>query len=153
MGSWRLDDDEVLLIELGNALRAAEVPVEFLTAARGALAWRTVDQELTLAELAFDSLCDAEPAGLTRSGAAARTLSFDSGTVSVEIEVTSSGIVGQLSPASPGRVTVRTAEGARDEAAVDPAGYFTLSAPPPGPVRLHARTPAYTVVTSWVCLA
>ncbi|GAB2935253.1 hypothetical protein GCM10027280_23940 [Micromonospora polyrhachis] len=153
MGSWRLDDDGALLVDLGDALRAAEVPAEFLMAARGALAWRTVEEDLALAELTFDSACDAEPAGLTRSGAATRTLSFDSGTACVEIEVTSGGIVGQVSPASPGRVTMDTAHGTREEVAVDPGGYFTLSGPPSDPVRLHVRTPACTLVTSWICLA
>ncbi|MDG4830809.1 hypothetical protein O7627_16050 [Solwaraspora sp. WMMD1047] len=157
MGSWPPADDNTLLTELGEALReAGPVPQEFETSARAAFTWRTVDAELALAELTFDSACDAEPAGLTRSGGrdagAARTLAFRSGPVVVEIEVTEAGIVGQLSPASGGRVTARTANGAYDEAAVDPVGFFSLAAPPPGPVRLCAHTAGYAIATSWVSL-
>ena len=153
MGSWRLDDDDALLTELRDALRAADsVPAEFLTAARGAWAWRNVDEELAVAQLAFDSACDVEPAGLTRSGSGSRTLTFSSGDVLVEIEVTSTGVIGQLSPASGGRVTARTSRGTFDESTIDPAGYFTLRVPPSEPVRLDAHTSGYHVATSWVCL-
>nr|MDT0660488.1 hypothetical protein [Micromonospora sp. DSM 115978] len=156
MGSWPPADDNALLTELGEALSDAKsVPEEFVTAGRAAFTWRTVDAELALAELTFDSACDAEPAGLTRSGGAgggARTLAFRSGPVVVEIEVTDAGIVGQLSPGCAGRITARTANGAFDEASVDPVGFFALAAPPPGPIRLHAETSGYAVATSWVSL-
>jgi hypothetical protein len=118
-----------------------------------------VDAELAVAELTFDSACDAAPAGLTRSGATARTLAFRAGPVAgtgpvlIEIEVTDAGIVGQLSPAMDGRITVGTAQGVYEETRVGPVGLFTLGAPPPGPVRLCAYTPRYALATSWVSLA
>ena len=93
-----------------------------------------------------------EPAGPTRSAGSARTLSFRSGSVVVEIEVSDAGIVGQLSPSGGGRVTARTASGTYDEAPVDAVGFFSLGVPPPGPVQLRARTVGYAVATAWVCL-
>ncbi|MBB5826747.1 MULTISPECIES: hypothetical protein [Micromonospora] len=153
MAPWPPADDDALTVELGAALwDTGPVPEEFLTAARAAFAWRTVDAELAVAELMFDSACDAEPAGLTRSGGSARTLSFRSGQVVLEIEVTEAGIVGQLSPPRGGRVTARTATGPYDESAVDEVGFFSLGAPPSGPVRLSARADGYAVATDWVSL-
>ncbi|MEU2614277.1 hypothetical protein ABZ570_22250 [Micromonospora sp. NPDC007271] len=153
MEPWPPVDDDALTAELGAALwNTGPVPEEFLTAARAAFAWRHVDTDLALAELMFDSACDAEPAGLTRSSGATRTLSFRSGPVVLEIEVTDDGIVGQLSPPRGGRVSAQTAAGTYDEAPVDAVGFFSLSAPPPGPVRLRARTDRYAVATAWVSL-
>jgi len=153
MEPWPPDDDHALTAELGAALWAiGPVPEEFLVAARAAFTWRTVDRDLALAELTFDSACDAEPAGLTRSAGSARTLSFRSGPVVLEIEVTDAGIVGQLSPPHGGRVSAQTASGSYDEAVVDTVGFFSLSPPPPGPVRLRAQTDEYLVATAWVSL-
>jgi hypothetical protein len=153
MEPWPPVDDDALTAELGAALwDAGPVPEEFLTAARAAFAWRNVEAELALAELMFDSACDAEPAGLTRSAGSARTLSFRSGSVVLEIEVTDTGIVGQLTPACGGRVSAQTAAGTYDEAPVDAVGFFSLAVPPPGPVRLRARTDGYAVATTWVSL-
>ncbi|MEH1101939.1 hypothetical protein [Micromonospora sp. CPCC 205561] len=153
MEPWPPATDEALLAELRAALREPDpVPEEFLTAARAAFGWRTVDAELAVAELTFDSACDPEPAGLTRSTGSARTLTFRTGPVVVEIEVTPTGVVGQLSPARGGRVTARTSAGPYEEAPVDAGGFFSMGAPPAGPVQLRARTFEYAVATAWVSL-
>lgn len=157
MGSWPPADDRALLDELAEALReTGSVPPEYLAAARAAFTWRTVDAELAVAELFFDSACDGEPAGLVRSGGVpvdtARSLAFRSGLVVMEIEVSDAGIVGQLSPACGGRVAALTTGGLYDEAPVGAVGFFSLGAPPPGPVRLCAYTSDYAVATSWVSL-
>lgn len=155
MGSWPPVDDDTLLAELRVALREPrEVPEEFLAAARSAYTWRTIDAELAVAELVFDSACDPEPAGLTRSSGSARTLTFRNGPVVIEIEVTSAGVTGQVSPAGGGgRVAVRSTDGDYDQSTLDSLGFFTLGTPPSGPVRLYASTSEYTIATSWVCLS
>jgi hypothetical protein len=156
MASWPPVGDEDLLAEVGAALRAPAPPEDHLHAAKGAYAWRTVDAELAIAELTFDSACDAEPAGLTRSvagtGDAARSLTYRSGPVVVDIDVSPDGNVGQLKPASGGRVTAGTHDGVYDRTQVGPVGFFTLAAPPAGPVRICAYTAGYSVATSWVSL-
>ncbi|GAB3806111.1 hypothetical protein [Micromonospora zhanjiangensis] len=153
MEPWPPTDDSALTAELGAALwGAGPVPEEFLTAALAAFTWRTVDAELVLAELTFDSACDAEPAGLTRSAGATRTLSFRAGPVVLEIEVSEAGIVGQLFPPGGGRVDARTAAGSYDQAPVDEVGFFSLGTPPPGPVQIRARAGGYAVATPWVSL-
>lgn len=154
MGSWPPVDDDTLLAELRVALREPrEVPEEFLAAARSAFTWRTIDAELAVAELVFDSATDPEPAGLTRSSGSARTLTFRNGPVVIEIEVTAAGVTGQLSPARGGRVTLRTMDGAYDQATVDALGFFTLRTPPPGPVRIYASVGEHAIATSWVSLS
>ncbi|GAA3773071.1 hypothetical protein GCM10022225_70720 [Plantactinospora mayteni] len=153
MGQWPPADDDALLRELGEALRdPGPPPEEFLAAGYAAFSWRTVDAELALAELTFDSACDPEPAGMTRSAGSARALAFHAGPVVVAIEVTGTGIVGQISPARSGRVLVRTPRGPYEEVPVDAVGFFSLGPPPSGPVQLHARTSDYAVATSWVSL-
>lgn len=153
VGLWPPVDDSTLLGELREAIREADqVPEEFLTAARAAYIWRTIDSELAIAELVFDSACDPEPAGSTRSAGSARTLTFRSGPVVLEIEVSAAGVVGQLSPAQGGRITARTAEGPYGQATLDRVGFFALGPPPAAPVRIYASTSEYAIATSWVCL-
>ncbi|MEU7994821.1 hypothetical protein AB0B83_05715 [Micromonospora sp. NPDC049060] len=153
MEPWPPAADDALLAELRAALRdSGPVPEEFLAAALAAFSWRTVDAELALAELTFDSVCDPEPAGPTRSAGSARTLTFRTGAVVVEIELTPTGIVGQLSPARGGRVAARTAVGPYEEVPVDAVGYFSMGVPPAGPVQFCARTAGYAVATAWVTL-
>ncbi|WDZ85817.1 hypothetical protein [Micromonospora cathayae] len=153
MEQWPPAGDDALLVELGAALRdSGPVPEEFLNAALAAFTWRTVDAELAVAELTFDSACDLEPAGLTRSAGTDRTLTFRTGRVVVEVEVTATGIVGQLSPARGGQISARTPAGRYEDVAVDAVGFFSLGVPPTGPVQLRARTAEYAVVTAWVTL-
>ncbi|MFG1777832.1 hypothetical protein ACGFIR_15230 [Micromonospora sp. NPDC049051] len=153
MEPWPPAADEALLAELRAALRDADpVPEHFLSAARAAFAWQSIDAELELAELTFDSVCDPEPAGLTRSTGSTRTLMFRSGPVVVEIEVTSTGIVGQVSPARGGRVVAQTSVGPYEEVPVDAVGFFSMGVPPAGPVQLCAHTSGFTVATAWVSL-
>ncbi|BCJ56762.1 hypothetical protein [Micromonospora endophytica] len=153
MEPWPPADDDRLTAELVEALwEDGGVPEEYVTAARAAFAWRTVGAELALAELTFDSACDKELVGLTRSSGSERTLAFRAGPVLMEIEVSTDGIVGQLSPSGGGRVSARTASGTYDEAPVDAVGLFSLGVPPPGPIQLCAQVGGYAVATDWVSL-
>jgi hypothetical protein len=147
--SW--DDDEALLAELRTALaEPATVPAEFTAAARGALAWRTVDTDLL--ELAFDSALDAELAVRSPAATSTRLLTFDGVGVRVEAEVSGAGIVGQLTPADGGRVSCQTATGTFDEASIDELGCFVLRSPGNGPVRLRLSSAGRSVATTWVRL-
>jgi hypothetical protein len=145
------DDDENLLTELAGALRGPGfIAGAFLDAGKAAYIWRTVDAELTA--LAYDSSLDDELFARIRSGGTLRTLVFDSPDLSVEIEMTGEGIVGQLLPPVGGRVTIMTADGPFDQAVAEDIGCFTLRAPPPGPVRLDCQTDDARLVTEWVCV-
>jgi hypothetical protein len=128
------------------------VPDEFVTAALGALAWQSIDVDLAVAELTFDSVWDTELATRTGTANSIRTLAFDGGGVSVEIEITAAGITGQLTPAVDARVGCQTAAGTFDETTTDAVGCFVLRPPPSGPMRMHLRYGDRTAATSWICL-
>jgi hypothetical protein len=149
-----LPEQQAQLDELAAALgEAGSVPEQLLAAADAALTWLTVDAELALAELVFDSACDPAPAGPTRSGGSVRTLAFHGADIAVEVEVSQAGIVGQVIPASGGHITGTAMHGAFDEAPIDEIGCFVLRAPPAGPIRLRVDTGAHSIGTSWVRLS
>ena len=149
-----LPEEQVLLAELAEALReSTSVPAQLLAAADATLTWRTVDAELEMADLVFDSACDPAPAGATRSGGSVRTLAFHGRDISLEIEVSRAGIVGQVIPADGGQVTGVSMHGVFDRAPIDETGCFMLGAPPLGPIRLRVDTGARRVGTCWVRMA
>jgi hypothetical protein len=144
------DEDQRLLQDLRAAARWAGSPTpKMVAAARAAYSWRTVDAEL--AALTHDSLTD--PATLVRGGSAApRTLVFSSESMSVELEQTGQGLVGQLVPPTDGEVTLQGPSGELGQASVDELGCFCFDRTPHGTVRLHCRTSSGVVVTHWVRL-
>jgi hypothetical protein len=85
-----------------------------------------------------------------RSGATTlRTLSFEAGGRSVEIEVEPGVLVGQLLPAEAAQVEVRTVD-AVTGLATDELGRFELRPVPSGPLSLRIRgAGGATFVTEW----
>jgi hypothetical protein len=132
------------------------LPPEVVTAARRALAWRTVDAEL--AELTLDSLTEQ---AAVRSSTGPRLVSFEAESLTVDVEVGDTGdtgdtrrLVGQLVPPRPAQVTVRSASGEHTVEAND-IGCFTAEGIAPGPVSLLCRvadSPDRPVVTSWIAI-
>jgi hypothetical protein len=141
------DDDDRLLGELGDAVRAGRaVPERFRAAARAAYGWRTVDAEL--AELTADT--SAPLAGARAGAPAARTLRFRAGELEVEVELTADALQGQLVPAGPGRIALETPGGAARESEVDGVGWFLFTPPPATTFRLRIRPDSGpAVVTAW----
>lgn len=133
-------------IELGDP-----VPEHVLHAARGAMAWRTIDQEL--ADLVFDS--SAELTGV-RDHDSARQLTFRSDATEVElmlVDETQRRIVGQIVPARETTVTLESTE-ATDAQTSDRFGRFSFDGVHTGPVRLaiSGTDDAADIVTDWVNL-
>lgn len=145
-------DDDTLLELLGAALQAGDpVPEHVLAAARGAVAWRTIDQDL--ADLVFDSA--VELTGV-RDRDAARQLTFRTADLEIELMVVdpaSRRLVGQLVPP---RVTTVTLEGTEASATQesDSYGRFTFESVADGPVRLAVggADGGADVLTDWVLL-
>jgi hypothetical protein len=153
MGADGVDDRDAALLELlGQALRAAEpVPAAVLSAARGAVAWRTIDQDL--AELVFDSA--SELTGV-RDPSAPRQLTFRSGEVEIElmvVEPVRRRVLGQIVPARTATVRLQGA-GIDVEQTSDRFGRFSFEEVHAGPVRLTvAATPGdRDIATDWVLL-
>jgi hypothetical protein len=151
---WENDDD-LLLEELKAALQQPDqVPPAFLEAAKAAYSWRTVDEELELLTLSYDSSLASETAGVRRGpgSTSERVLVFESEDVTMTLEVGPHTLMGQVVPARPDRVTLEVASGIVDESEADESGFFLLRRPEAGPVRLKWHGAEVPVVTEWVAI-
>jgi len=145
----RWSDDDQLQADLQQALSKADVDGAVVDAAKAAFAWRTVDEEL--AALTYDSLLDESAA--VRSGTVElRSLAFESGSVTVELDVSPTRIVGQLVPGRQGVIVLQSPTGEVARVASDDAGYFAIAAPTEPLVRVRCTTDLGSVVTDWVRL-
>jgi hypothetical protein len=146
------DDDEVLLADLARGLQDVTPLAERIAQqARGALAWRSPDADLLVATLSFDSALAG--AGQTRGlEGGHRLLVFHAAPLSVELELQSDRLVGQLVPPGPGEVTLESADGATTRVDADELGFFLVPLTRRGSVRLHCETPDARLVTDWVPL-
>lgn len=156
MRDW--DDDQQLLADLGDAVRAVRgLTDQVAERGREALTtWSSVDDELLLACVSFDSLYESTGVVRSETGAGAgtgRLLVFTAEPLSVELEVGPGGIVGQVVPPARAQVQLEAADGTVQEAAADDLGFFTLGAIPGGPVRLRCDTATSKLVTRWVELS
>lgn len=151
MTTPRERDDDSLLAELGEALATAgDITDEMRHAAVGAFAWRSIDDDLMLAALAFDS--DLDEVRLTRDGASAapRHLSFEGEGVAVTLELAPDRLLGQLAPPEDGAVVVQMRDGTENHLVADDLGLFSLSPAPTQPFRLRATLAGTRLVTDWV---
>ncbi len=147
-----LSDDE-LLAALGEAMEARQaVPSWFVETGKNAFAWHDIDAEL--ARLTYDSNIDSERSAAVRSETASiRALTFSSAHLSMELEVTEDGLLGQVIPPRAGTLEVQTRAGATTNTPVDEIGCFAVDPIPASPFRLRFRTTDGTdVVTGWVTL-
>ena len=144
--------DERLLAALRELFdRSAPLPPRVVEMAKESYTWRTVDAEL--AALTSDSLVD-QLAGSVRGAEAPRSLTFEAGDVSIEVEVGGSGtqrrMLGQLVPAQPARIEVSQDDLTRTVEA-DEVGRFVVDGLSARPVRLRCHLPGRRpVVTEWV---
>lgn len=146
-----MTNDDRLLLELRDAMRTVEdVPVGFIEAGKAAFAWRTVDAELVA--LAEEITATEALAGTRAEHAAVRALSFHASDVSIEIEVTTDALLGQLVPPRSGQIEVQSQDGARNTATIDETGWFAIRPLPTTMFRLHLRTASDNVITEWVTL-
>jgi hypothetical protein len=152
MAGAGLSDDE-LLEALRQAVAARDaVPAEFIAAARNAFAWHNIDAEL--AQLTYDSMRDAEPALSTRTEAASiRALTFTSGHLTIELEVGTESLVGQIVPAQTALITIQPMTGAETDVQADEIGCFSIAPIPAGQFRLRCRSDTgVETVTGWITL-
>jgi hypothetical protein len=146
-------DDGELLAALQQALRRRQaVPPEFVAAGRNAFAWHNIDAEL--AQLTYDSVRGPGSVARTRSESASiRALTFTSASLTVELEVTQDGLLGQVVPAQAATIAVQDPAGGQAELATDEVGCFTIDPVPGGPFRLRCRAAgSIDVLTGWITL-
>jgi len=140
-------DDDELLAALRQALEERRtVPLAFVEAAKNAFAWRSIDIDVELAELTYDSSRDAETASI-------RALTFTSAHLTIEVEVTHDSLLGQIVPAQPGTIKVLLRDGAESTVTADGIGRFIIRPIPTGTFRLHCKTSADAdALTGWITL-
>ncbi|MEV2213298.1 hypothetical protein AB0H86_17900 [Streptomyces sp. NPDC050997] len=106
------------------------------------------DLDAQLAELTFDSLTDAIPVrGATD---VPRMLTFHSGDVTLDVEVTAQGLMGQVLPPRSGTVEVLNGPQPGVPLLADDMGRFASDTTPAGPFALRLRTGGQVVVTQWL---
>lgn len=146
-------DDEELFAALQQALSTRRaVPPEFVEAGKNAFAWHNIDAEL--AQLTYDSTHRPGLAARTRAEAASiRGLTFTSTRLTIELEVTTDALLGQVVPAQSATIEVQTRDGTQTVIASDEIGCFSIQPIPAGPFRLHLRAAARAdVLTGWITL-
>jgi hypothetical protein len=152
------DRDEALLAEL-RALFARVDPVPPLVTetAKASLGWRRLDADL--AELLSDSGLEEKSLALTRGSAApVRSVTFSSGSLTIDMEVHADGegrtLLGQLSPATVATIEIQTVDETRFSAQADRLGRFRVGLPAGGPIRLRVSGTGAdagpAVETSWI---
>jgi hypothetical protein len=148
------DDDDSLLGDLAAALlETAPLTEAVATRGKGAYAWRTVDADLLLAGMSFDSALT--PAAATRDHEGGpRVLVFDADGICVELEIWADQVAGQILPPGLGTLWVELENTPDDPLMVqaDELGFFVLPELPAGLVRLRCTTGSATLVTEWVRL-
>lgn len=152
---YAVSDDELIVHLSRISAEADPVPELLLAAARDAFALRELDARI--AELVYDSAVDAPLAAVRGPGAGPRTLSFESGDVAVDCEVTAResqrDIFGQFVGGYAARVDAQPARAATVSVIVDAEGCFGVSGLPAGPLRLRCHlADGTTVVTSWAVI-
>ena len=144
------DADAVLLAELKQALAATRSPNQdrVIADAQDAFVFLAVQDEF--AALVFDSLWEDELETNSRALDTIRTLTFETAGLSLEIEISADGIVGQVAPPGAASVQLERGDGRRSVVETDELGSFTLVAHGPGPVRFHVSRGGIETVTDWV---
>jgi hypothetical protein len=149
MTAWDDFTDDQLIAELREAVAEADlVTDQQREAARAAFTWRTVDAEL--AELLHDSAL--ESAGVRGADDAARTLSFASGTLTLELEIDGDLVLGQVVGQAADSVLLQRAGTPDRPLDVDPSGFFRVSDVASGPVRFVVRAGDWTLTSPWFAL-
>ncbi|MGQ4436444.1 hypothetical protein ACN6K3_001006 [Streptomyces sp. SAS_260] len=142
-------DDSLLEEELRQAAAILD-PVPAVLRQLAMDAYALYDMDARLAELTFDSLVDAIP--VRGAMDVPRMLTFTAGDLSIDVEVTSEGLMGQVMPPQPAGIEVLNGPQALRPTTLtaDALGRFTGDAPPAGPFALRLRAGGEVVVTEWL---
>jgi hypothetical protein len=145
-------NDEALLRQLGTVLEGLDpTPPETVTEARALFVLRRLDEEL--AELVRDTAEDRGELLAVRGEGDVRLISFETGPVTVELQVTERGqmrdLVAQVTGTALVGAELETSTGRRDVPIED--SLFTVENVPAGLLRLRLHTAAgRDLITSWV---
>lgn len=142
-------EDERWLRDLAPAIEEPRtVPRAVVEAAYAAYSWRTIDTEL--AQLTFDSRHDdSQLVGARSAQITSHALTFTSESLTIEVELSPSAVLGQLVPPQCGELTLVLEDGSTSTHPVDECGCFAIEPPPAVPFRLQVRV-ATPASTDWI---
>ena len=150
--------EDPLMAELRSMFAAADpVPAPVIEHARASIGWRRLDSDL--AELLADSVLDSEQFVGTRGGMPVRSVSFRSGSMTIDLEVHKDGpaplVLGQISPPEALVITVESSDGTTVASVrSDGLGRFRAALKGVGTIRLQLSSEPPngrpTVHTSWI---
>ncbi|MFJ9537367.1 hypothetical protein ACIRPX_08955 [Streptomyces sp. NPDC101225] len=106
------------------------------------------DLDAKIAELTFDSVVDAIP--VRGAVDVPRMLTFHAGGVTVDVELSAQGLMGQVLPPQTAGVEVLSGPVSGSPLETDAMGRFTYGEPPAGPFALRLRTGEGVLVTDWL---
>jgi hypothetical protein len=148
MTAWDDLTEDQLIAELREAVAEADlVTAQQREAARAAFTWRTVDAEL--AELLHDSALESSA---VRGDDSARTLSFASGPLTLEVEVDGDALMGQVVGAATDSVLMQRSIAVDQPLPVDSSGFFRVDGVAPGPIRFVVQAGDWTLTSPWVAI-
>ncbi len=148
-GRHQPGDDEVLA-DLGEALGdAAAVPDWVRESGYAAFAMRHLDLDLELLTLVRDSAVQPPVGVRSGDGEGPRVVVFESGELTLEVEIGPATLMGHVVPTSTDHVRLETRDGETQETETDDGGFFLLRRPDSSPVRLTLRGPETGLVTDW----
>ena len=148
---WRnWSDDEELLLDIGDAVRPEPFEQQVIETGRVVHAWHGADLDKALAALLYDSHLDGLAAVRGPMSGAPRNLVFALGELRVEIELSETGIEGQLIPPEPGTVWLLDGTGPIAEATADEVGCFSFPAGRHGPIRIECLVSGRRIATEWI---
>ena len=149
VGSY--DDDNELMAAIQRAVaESAIVPPGAFEVARVAFQLRAIDSELELLTMLYDSSLDGEAVVRGSSYVSAQYLTFQGNELTLEVEISTDNILGQVIPPQVASVSLVTSDGEFAACETDDLGGLLLPRPPSGHVRLACRTAASSLLTDWI---
>ncbi|MEU3338544.1 hypothetical protein ACWCQ1_16470 [Streptomyces sp. NPDC002144] len=106
------------------------------------------DLDAKIAELTFDSVVDAIP--VRGAVDVPRMLTFHAGGLTVDVELSAQGLMGQVLPPQTARVEVLRGLRTAAPLTTDDMGRFVYEESPAGPFALRLRTDEGVLVTDWL---
>lgn len=143
-------EEERLLADLKDALRAAQHPQAGLIIANAQDAFSYSSMEDELARLVYDSMLDGDLVGSVRAADTSRMVIFECEAMTLEMEIRGRDIIGQIGPPGPATVIVEASDAAMTEVHADELGCFIARLDSPtGPLRFRVSRPGSSAITEW----
>lgn len=148
------NDDDRLIDDMRAALaESTGVPDGAEAMARAVFEIESIDQELDLLTLLYDSSRELVDHTRAAGGSVtARYLTFQRDLLTLEMEIGPDVVLGQVVPPQPATISLSTRSGAVSECRTDEVGAFFLERPVADAIRLTCTTATGGLRTTWISM-